>query len=40
VTRLEQGILAAIERDDTSELERLRSEYRRVAVLERPVALQ
>jgi excisionase family DNA binding protein len=39
VTRLEQGILAAIERDDGEELERLRSEYRRVATIERPATL-
>src|SRR6266511_1176838 len=40
VTRLERGILAAIECDDAEELARLRSEYRRVGVLERPVSLQ
>ena len=39
VTRLEQDILAAHERGDAGELERLRAEYRKVAVVERPVAL-
>jgi excisionase family DNA binding protein len=39
VTRLEQEILAASERGDTEELERLRTAYRRVGVLERPVSL-
>jgi excisionase family DNA binding protein len=39
VMRLEQEILAAHERGDTEELERLRAAYRRLGSFERPVSL-
>jgi hypothetical protein len=40
VTRLKESILAAIERGDREALERLRAQYRRVAVIERPVLVE
>jgi excisionase family DNA binding protein len=40
VARLKEDILAALDRNDSEELERLQAKYRRTATIERPLSLK